>query len=138
MLGVEIHVCFRSCVCVCVCVCPFRHLFIPSLTLFSILCPEISELYIYIDIFLIFIYLFIWLHQVLVAAGRVLRCGIRTLSCGMHVGSSSLSRERTRAPCVGSTLRHQGSPSYIFLIYVKSFIKERVYAETLVATSLTS
>ena len=33
------------------------------------------------------IYLFIWLHLVLVAAGGLLSCGMRTLSCGMRVGS---------------------------------------------------
>ena len=42
-------------------------------------------------------------------------CGMQTLSCSKHVGSSSLSRDRTRAPCIGSTesypLDHQGSPS---------------------------
>ena len=41
-------------------------------------------------------------------------CGMRTLSCGMLVGSSSLTRDLTRAPCIGSTesypLDHQGSP----------------------------
>ena len=41
-----------------------------------------------------FIYLFIWLHQVLVAAGGL-------LSCGMHVASSSLTRDQTWSPCVG-------------------------------------
>ena len=42
-------------------------------------------------------------------------CGVRTLSCGMHVGSGSPSRDRTWAPCIGSAesylLDHQGSPS---------------------------
>ena len=28
----------------------------------------------------------------------VVACGL--LSCGMHVGSSSLTRDRTRAPCI--------------------------------------
>ena len=70
MLGVEIHVCFRSCVCVCVCVCPFRHLFIPSLTLFSILCPEISELYIYIYKYIFNIYLLIYLVAPGLGCGR--------------------------------------------------------------------
>ena len=55
----------------------------------------------------IFLSLFIWLLQVLVVAGRL-------LSCGMHVGSSSLTSNRTQAPCIGSAesypLRHQGSP----------------------------
>ena len=46
--------------------------------------------------------LFIWLLWVLVAAGRLLSCGMGTLSCGTHVGSNSLTRDRTRAPCIGS------------------------------------
>ena len=41
----------------------------------------------------IFIYLF-FIFIYLAAPG---------LSCGMHVGSSSLIRDRTRAPCIGST-----------------------------------
>ena len=47
-------------------------------------------------------------------AGGLLSCGMRTLRCGMHVGSSSLSRDWSRAPCLGSVesypLHHQGSP----------------------------
>ena len=39
---------------------------------------------------------------VLVVAGGLLSCGMRTLSCGMHVGSSSLTRDQSRAPCIGS------------------------------------
>ena len=38
----------------------------------------------------------------------------RLLSCGMHAGSSSLTRDQTQAPCIGSgesyPLDHQGSP----------------------------
>ena len=49
------------------------------------------------------IYLFIWLLWVLVAAGGLLSCGMQTLSCGMHVGSSSPARDQTLAPCSGST-----------------------------------
>ena len=56
--------------------------------------------------FLIFIYLF-RLHWVLVAA-----CGL--LSCGMHAGSSSPTRDWTWPFCIGSTesypLDHQGIP----------------------------
>ena len=41
-------------------------------------------------------------------------CGMQALSCGMHAGSSSLTRDQTRAPCIGSTesypLDQQGSP----------------------------
>ena len=48
------------------------------------------------------IYLFTWLHWVLVAAGGLLSCGIRTLSCDTHVGSSSLTRDQTQASCIGS------------------------------------
>ena len=42
---------------------------------------------------LFFLYLVIWLHWVLVAARGLFSCGMRTLSCGMHVGSSSLTRD---------------------------------------------
>ena len=38
-------------------------------------------------------YLFIRLCQVLDAAGGLLSCGRQTLSCGTHVGSSSLTRD---------------------------------------------
>ena len=38
----------------------------------------------------------------LVAAHELLSCGMRTLSCSMHVGSISLIRDRTQAPCIGS------------------------------------
>ena len=58
----------------------------------------------------LFIYLFIWLCRVLVAARWLLSCGMQTLSCGMHVGSSSLTRDRSRAPCIGS------EESFLFLI----------------------
>ena len=55
----------------------------------------------------------------LVAARGFLNCGMQTLSCGIHVGSSSLFRDRTQAPCIGTAesypLRHQGSPSSCFL-----------------------
>ena len=49
-------------------------------------------------LFYLIFYLFIWLHQVLVAAGRILSCGMRTLSCSMYVGSGSLSRNQTPGP----------------------------------------
>ena len=52
----------------------------------------------------LFIYLFIYLHLVLVAAGGLLSCGMWSLSCGMHMGSSSLTRDRTWAPCIGSAV----------------------------------
>ena len=43
-----------------------------------------------------------------------LSSGSGLLSCSMHVGSSSPTRDRTRAPCIGSMvsypLDHQGSP----------------------------
>ena len=52
------------------------------------------------NIFLKNIYLFIWLH-------RLRSCGMQTLSCGMHVGSSSQTRDRTRAPALGArSLNH--------------------------------
>ena len=42
--------------------------------------------------------LFILLCWVLVVAGGLLSCGIRTLSCGMCVGSSALTRDQTPGP----------------------------------------
>ena len=43
------------------------------------------------------------------------------LRCGTHVGSSSFTRDQTRAPCIGSTesypLCHQGSPSTLALVW---------------------
>ena len=66
-------------------------------------------------------FLFIWLRGVLVEEGGLRSCGMQTLSCGMRVESSSLTRDQTLAPCIGSVesyqLRHQGSPSSpLFLI----------------------
>ena len=59
------------------------------------------------------------LKRSLVGAHQLLSCGMRTLSCGMHVGPSSLTRDRTLAPCIGSVesypLHHQGSPYYVIL-----------------------
>ena len=58
----------------------------------------------------------------LVAAHGLLRFGLRTLSCGMHVGSSSLTRDQTQAPCFGSRvspLRHQGSPCTTFFLQIE-------------------
>ena len=75
----------------------------------------------YTDVSYLFIYLFIWLHWVFVAARGLLSCGMQTLSCGMHVGSSSLTRDQTWAPCIGSMesypLHHQGSPYRCLLIF---------------------
>ena len=66
-----------------------------------------------IFIYLLFLYLF-WLRWVLVEAGGL-------LSCGVHVGSSSLSRDWTQAPCIVSVesypLDHQGSPLVICFKY---------------------
>ena len=65
---------------------------------------------IYFKIYLFIKYLFIYLF-ILVALG--LSCGTRDLLCDMHVESSSPTRDRTRAPCIGSVesypLDHQGS-----------------------------
>ena len=74
--------------------------------------------------FLINIYLFIFLVALGLSCGRraprlrlsgSLVAAHGLLSCGMHVGSSSPTRDRTQAPCIGSAeshpLRHKGSPS---------------------------
>ena len=58
------------------------------------------------------------MRDLLVAACGLLSCSMWTLSCGMHAGSSSLTRDRTQAPCIGSTesypLDQQGSPPHVF------------------------
>ena len=57
----------------------------------------------FVFVFCFYYYLFIYLAVPgLIAASRLLSWGTRTLSCGMRVGSSSLTRDRTRAPCIGS------------------------------------
>ena len=69
--------------------------------------------------FKIFIYLFIWWHRVLVVASGLLSCSMQTLSCSTHVGSSSLTRDRTQALCIGSAesypLCHRGSWKILIL-----------------------
>ena len=69
----------------------------------------------FVCLFVFLKYLFIYL----VAPG--LSCGLQTLSCGMRVGSSSLTPDRTWTPCVGSAeshpLHHQGSPRYNIFIH---------------------
>ena len=91
-----------------------------------------------------FKYLFIWLYQVLVPA-----MGIFDLHCSMqglqfwhsnsqlqHVGSSSLARNQTWAPCAGSAesqpLDHQGRPRTSFIFKVTSIISiiQRVGGDT--------
>ena len=74
------------------------------------------------SLFLLFICLFVCLFIYILAAPG-LSCSTQgllvaaygLLSCGMHVGSSFLTRDQTPAPCVGSVesypLDHQGSPS---------------------------
>ena len=71
---------------------PTKSIF-PTLIL---LCGSVS-----LNTYLFFTYLFIWLHWVLVVT-----CGIFWLwlvNCWLqHVGSSSLTRDQTWAPCFGS------------------------------------
>ena len=65
-----------------------------SFLLYSIIC-FISK-----KKFVLFYFLKSILFIYLVVLG--LSCGMRTLSCSMRVGSSSLTRDRTQAPCMGS------------------------------------
>ena len=61
------------------------------------------------NLYYYFFLIFIYLHWPLVVAGSLvaarglLSCGMQTLSRGMHVGSSSLTRDRTWVPYIGST-----------------------------------
>ena len=67
----------------------------------------------------IYLLLFFWLRRVLVVACGIFIVACVLLSCGMRVGSSSPTRDRTWAPCIVSVesypLDHQGSPSFGFL-----------------------
>ena len=83
------------------------------------------EVLLFIFLNISFFLSFFWLRRVLVAAHRIFvsawgifSCSMWTLSYDMHAGSSSLTRDRTRAPCIGSVesypLDHQGSSLPIF------------------------
>ena len=69
----------------------------------------------------LFVYLF-WLYRILVAACGLFSCSLWALSCGMHVGSISPTRDRTWATCIGSVesypLDHQGSPWQYFVFAI--------------------
>ena len=58
-------------------------------------------------------------------AGPGLSCGMWAVSCSMHVGSRSLTRDRTQAPCIGSVesypLDHQGRPMSFVLWWGNSW-----------------
>ena len=73
-----------------ICGLPFHFLkgvfFFINLEVFLI--PVFKKKFIYVCM-----YIFIYFHQVLVVAGGFLSCGMQTLSCSMHVGSSSLTRD---------------------------------------------
>ena len=68
-----------------------------------------------------------------------LRCGTRDLllaacgllSCVTHVGSSSPTRDRTWAPCIGSAesypLDHQGSPCFLCFLIAAILVGVRWY-----------
>ena len=74
------------------------------------------------------LFILFWQHQVLVATLRIFieACRIflvvacKVLTCDMHLQSSSPTRDRTQASCIGSMesypLDHQGSPEiFVFL-----------------------
>ena len=99
---------------VCVCVCVQCHLFqMPPQKVWyksvQVCFPLMSDLRFYIYIY---IYVFIWLPRVLTAAHGIFRGSTQTLSCS--VGSSSLTRDQTSAPFIGSAQskpqNHQGRP----------------------------
>lgn len=74
-----------------------------------------------LNICLCFMNLLIWLHQVLIEAYGIsdLHCSIRDLQLH-HLGSSSLTRDLIRVPCIGSMdsqpLDHRELPRYLILI----------------------
>ena len=73
------------------------------------ICIAFFYIYIYIFNIYIFIYLFI-IYLFIYLTVPVIACGIFDLSCGImdhelrHAGSSSLTRDQTHAPCIGSSV----------------------------------
>ena len=88
----------------------------------SVIHMHISPLIYFLNFkkYLFFIYLFI-LAALSLSCGGLLSCDMWTLSHGMHAGSSSPTRGRTRAPCIGNVeyhpLDHQGSPPLFLRFY---------------------
>ena len=60
------------------------------------------------------IFFFFFFKNLFILAEPGLSCGMHPLSCNMHAGSSSPTRDRTQAPCIGNAefypLGHEGSP----------------------------
>ena len=63
--------------------------------------PRLTPGQVTIVFFILNIYLFIWLCGVLAAAGRLLSCSMRTLSCGMHV-RPGVTVDKTTLPKQGA------------------------------------
>ena len=80
-----------------------------------------GEPYIYF-FFFFFKYLFVYLV-------------VPVLNCGMHVGSSSLTRDRIQAPCIGSAVLSTAPPGKSPCIY---FLKEVLPQKYRPGTVLTS
>ena len=82
--------------------------------------PILNYLHCVLSLFIFLI--FIYLASSSLSCGKLdLCCGTRAcgiFSCSMHVGSSSLTRDPTQTPCIGSMdsqpMDHQGSPCIIF------------------------
>ena len=115
-ISVWVNLCTNAHLCMCIytnehlCVCTCNH--VCPIRTYVHLCTyvwwmDVGVFFFFLICSYLFIYLF-WLHWVLVATCRL-------LSWGIHAGSSSPTRDRTRAPCIGSTesypLDHQGSSS---------------------------
>ena len=99
--------CFKSaqrvlkmCVCVCVCVCVCTMSPFPDATPEGMVQVSSSLFPTHVRPKILFIYIYIWLPRVLTAAHGIFRGSTQTLSCS--VGSSSLTRDQTSAPCIGS------------------------------------
>ena len=64
-------------------------------------------------------FFFFWLRRVLVAAGGL-------LSFGMHVGSSSLTRDQTHIPCIGRWILNHCTtrevPQYNFRSFIITYL----------------
>ena len=73
-------------------------------------------------------------YRVFVAVCRIFSCGIQTPSCSMW-GSTSLSRDRTQAPCIGSTVLATESPGKSQFSHVLIKSQQVVWGHTNIKSS---
>ena len=111
----------------------------------SIIASILFYFYLFIILYLFYLFILVvpglscgrwapWLRLVgsLVAAGGLLSCDMWTLSCGVHVGSSSLTRDRTRIPCIGRQILNHWATREVpaSILFSTDYMPSRVLKET--------